>query len=81
MQTTLFVSLIRALEQRRKNYEAEEEKKRQEILAQRKKEIQEATEKFQRANFVRSKKKTNDNHINHARPNQKGKQLHNLDLC
>lgn len=45
------------MEERRKNYEAEEERKRREILAQRKKEIQEATEKFQRSNFVRHRKK------------------------
>lgn len=49
---------FRALEERRKNYEAEEERKRREILAKRKKEIQEATEKFQRSNFVRHRKKT-----------------------
>ena len=47
----------RALEERRKNYEAEEERKRREILAQRKKEIQDATEKFQRSNFIRNQKK------------------------
>lgn len=47
----------RALEERRKNYEAEEERKRREILAQRKKEIQEATEKFQRSNIIRNRKK------------------------
>jgi hypothetical protein len=45
------------LEERRKNYEAGEERKRREILAQRKKEIQEATEKFQRSNFTRNRKK------------------------
>jgi dsDNA-specific endonuclease/ATPase MutS2 len=45
------------LEERRKNYEAEEERKRREILAQRKKEIQEATEKFQRSNIIRNRKK------------------------
>lgn len=47
----------RALEDRRRHYEAEEERKRREVLAQRKKEIQEATEKFQRSNFIRNKKK------------------------
>ena len=46
------------MEERRKNYEAEEERKRREILAQRKKEIQEATEKFQRSNIIRNRKKT-----------------------
>ncbi|XP_028413991.1 uncharacterized protein LOC114536849 [Dendronephthya gigantea] len=48
----------RALEDRRKNYEAEEERKRREILAQRKKEIQEATEKFQRSNIIRNRKRS-----------------------
>lgn len=47
----------RALEDRRKNYEAEEERKRREILAQRKKEIQEATEKFQRSTIIKNKRK------------------------
>ena len=45
------------MEERRKNYEAEEERKRREILAQRKKEIQEATEKFQRSNIIKNKRK------------------------
>ena len=47
----------RALEERRKNYEAEEERKRREILAQRRKDIQEATEKFQRSNIIKNKRK------------------------
>lgn len=53
-----FIIYGRALEARRKNYEEEEERIRQKILAQRKKEIQEATEKFQRSNVIRSGKRT-----------------------